>query len=77
MSRCRTGNDASPRPGTAARVRRRKNRRLVVDHEQPVQESLLWLRDAVCGAEGHRHCGDARLYALIEDQVTIVEMELT
>jgi hypothetical protein len=53
------------------------SRRLLVDFGQPVQESLLWLPDTVCGAAGDDRCGRPEHFALLKARVTVVEMQVT
>lgn len=51
-------------------------RRLRVDHGRPVQEPLLWLPDAVCGAVGQARCGEPWHQAVIQERLEMIEVEI-
>ncbi len=52
---------------------RHLSRRLAVNHEQPIQEPLLWIADAVAGAAGDHRCGDPRYYRELAPRVREID----
>jgi hypothetical protein len=50
------------------------SRRLVVSHERPLQEPMLWVPDAVAGAAGDHRCGVPICLEMLEGLVEMLDI---
>lgn len=50
------------------------SRRLVVSHEQPLQEPMLWVPDAVAGAAGDHRCGAQICFGMLGGLVEMLDI---
>ncbi len=50
------------------------SRRLVVSHGQPLQEPMLWVPDAVCGATGDHHRGARTCFEILGELVEMLDI---
>lgn len=50
------------------------SRRLVVSHEQPLQEPMLWVPDAVAGAAGDHRCGARICFEMLGGLVEMLDI---